>query len=277
MKWRSRNKKINVGGKKSSPKKRFLIVILMLVFLSLIFLFLNSRIFIINTIEVRKEKVDCADDNQIADTSGLRGLNFFIAANDQAEKKLKSKFLCIKSTSLSKIFPSKVNLEVLGREPAMVLINLQVEEASDSSLLDEIMATASAQVSENKDQFLVDNEGVLYAKNDNLDIVAPRLYFSNTKLTGGEVIKGDLLKNALVILNKLKELGFNVLDAKILDNKFLVINSTPKAIFKLDREIDIQLASLQLILQKAKMESSDLEFIDLRFDKPVVKFAPKSK
>jgi hypothetical protein len=38
-----------------------------------------------------------------------------------------------------------------------------------------------------------------------------------------------------------------------------------------------QVASLQLILHKAKIESALMESVDLRFDRPVVIYSPMSK
>ena len=62
-----------------------------------------------------------------------------------------------------------------------------------------------------------------------------------------------------------------------MDNYLIVFPQVdnPKVFFRLDNEIDLQLASLQLILEKAKIDERILEFIDLRFDKPIVRFAPK--
>ena len=85
------------------------------------------------------------------------------------------------------------------------------------------------------------------------------------------------MKTSLQILRAVKKLGFDSLTTQILDNFFLIYPTSlsPKVIFRLDQRIDVQIASLQLILEKAKMYSESLEFIDLRFDKPIVKFAPK--
>jgi len=43
-------------------------------------------------------------------------------------------------------------------------------------------------------------------------------------------------------------------------------------LFTLEKEIESQLASLQFILWRAKMEGKSLKTVDLRFDKPVVKY-----
>ncbi|MBI4038755.1 hypothetical protein HY384_02235 [Candidatus Daviesbacteria bacterium] len=66
-------------------------------------------------------------------------------------------------------------------------------------------------------------------------------------------------------------------DTLLRDDFFLInpYSNNPRIIFRLSNSLDVQLASLQLILGKAKIDGSRLEFIDLRFDKPVLKFTPK--
>ena len=79
---------------------------------------------------------------------------------------------------------------------------------------------------------------------------------------------------SLTILDKVKIYRLSITEASIFED-VLMNNTAPKIIFKLRNDIDKQIASLQLILEKAKMETSKLEFIDLRFDKPIVRIAPK--
>ena len=84
-----------------------------------------------------------------------------------------------------------------------------------------------------------------------------------------------MINNIIKIFDKTKSLGIEIKQAWLREN-ILVTETIPKMIFKLDN-VDSQLASLQLILSEAKIESKELEIIDLRFDKPVIKFAPEKK
>ncbi len=89
--------------------------------------------------------------------------------------------------------------------------------------------------------------------------------------------EGSFLNNALKILDKIKTFGVTTKKSWV-SGEFFIINPDimdPKIIFRLDSQIDIQLASLQLILTEAKIDLKELTFIDLRFDKPIVRFAPK--
>lgn len=128
-------------------------------------------------------------------------------------------------------------------------------------------------------------KGWFFSKNiGSLDI--PKLYLYNSKISLGQEL-GASINNALKILSKTKTFGVDAEKSWVIDN-FLITDTTSKSrvIFKLNDKVDIQIASLQLILAEAKInhrtiptepgiDSNKLEFIDLRFDKPIVRFAPK--
>src|SRR3989344_5333315 len=123
--------------------------------------------------------------------------------------------------------------------------------------------------------FIVDEEGVVFAKDDIGGI--PNIYLYDPGVALGKRLNG-IYSNLLVILGKVKTFGINVREGWITDSSFVIKegDGTPRIIFALEDEIDIQIASLQLILDKAKIDSSKLEFIDLRFDKPIIRFVEKS-
>lgn len=115
-----------------------------------------------------------------------------------------------------------------------------------------------------REAFLLDEEGAIFSGTTS----ATLKIYSETKNIN--------FKNILAILNKIKIFGIEVGEAVVTQNS-LTINSMPKIVLDLSRETEMQIASLQLILQQAKIDGEAAEFIDLRFDKPVVRFAPKKK
>ncbi|MBI2196543.1 FtsQ-type POTRA domain-containing protein [Candidatus Daviesbacteria bacterium] len=248
------------------------------------FLFLKSGIFTIKQVDIQIGKLKCIDEKQIKDSANLLGQNFFLLDPAKVEDDLKKKFFCIKSAPLSKIFPNKVKIQTFDREPAALLISLEEKEASMSSLVADIATPSAQQV---RDSYSVDAEGVIFSE-DTKDLNVPKIYIYDSGITLGKKLENDLIGNSLKILEKVKTLGIEVKEGWIFDN-FFIINSEVsnlKIIFRLNEKLDIQLASLQLILDKAKInrrtiptevgrDLKELEFIDLRFDKPVVKFAPK--
>ena len=154
-------------------------------------------------------------------------------------------------------------MDIIGRIPEAALYSIKNWEASASSLI-ENLATPSANSTD--EPSLIDDEGIIFSKGDSL--VLPKIYFFGDKPIN------NYLAKALSILKSLKDQGLNNSHIFIFNN-FFITSGNPKVVFDLSEDIDIQIASLQLIVQKAKIGSSKLEFIDLRFDKPVVKYAPK--
>lgn len=289
MRWK-RNKRGRVKFKINSA--RILLSGLILLVIIFLFLIIRSDIFIIRSIDVQVEKIDCVDSNQIRDSSYLLRQNFFLINSSKVESDLKKKFLCIKSVKPSRYFPNKIGLQVFGREPAVILVIEKKKEATQSGILEkfsQIQATPSGGASasgmtqlfmdsdvrrDDNVSFVIDNEGVVYS-NHIEQINAPRVYVSGLNLTLGQKLEQDLIGNLIKILEKVKIFGVDVREAKIYLEKTLLINAIPRIIFSLDDKIDTQIASLQLILKIAKIDSEQLEFIDLRFDKPIVRFAPK--
>lgn len=244
----------------------------LLIILSAVLLF-RFNIFAVNNIEVQSESTPCTDNNQINDIVKLKGQNFFLINSSKIENSLKKKFLCIKSVAISKYFPGKVNLHIFGRQPVAALVVLKDKPASPSSLLGSIATPSGSQV---EDVYVADDENVIFSKEAG-QLNIPKIYVFDLKVSLGQKLE-DSLTNCLKILSQLKTLKVEVDKSWISDN-FLVVDLNqpgPKIIFRVDEKIDIQLASLQLILSEAKIDANKLEFIDLRYDKPIVRFAPKN-
>lgn len=244
-----------------------------------VYLLIDSKILNIKILDVVLDKISCTSGEEIRKESQILGKKFFLVDQKKIEQNLKQKFLCIKSVTVSKGFLDTVTVEVSGREPVAVLALLQSLEATPSGL--ENLASQSTSVSAQEkieSEFLVDREGVVLLKEhrDNL----PVIYFGGVALDVGKSIGEGLMQNTLIILEKMKTFGIEIEEAKIYSQEILLINPVtqkPRIIFALNKNIDIQLASLQLILARAKIDMEEMEFVDLRFDKPIVKYVPKKK
>ncbi len=156
-------------------------------------------------------------------------------------------------------------MQILNREAIAVFASLKSEKAS-------LSATPSADLV--LDYYLIDNEGVVFGKGTP-DLNILKIYIFNREIFIGRKLPGEI-SNVIKILDKIKTLGIQINKAWINQGTFIITSSqgVSQIIFRLEGDINIQLASLQLILDKAKIDLKELEFIDLRFDKPVVKFAP---
>lgn len=248
------------NSKRKSWLWKIIFLFLLIIFFLLIYISLKANIFSIRFVDLKRENVECLNEGRIKDLS--LGKNIFLINEKNISDEIKKDFICVKSISFSKILPDKLNLDILGRRPVAQLM-MSNSEASASSLIENI-ATPSAQ----GEAYLLDEEGVVFSKG-NLD--SPNIYILSKNIDLG--FEDNYLK-ILKILDNSRKLQLDIKQSYVLNN-LLIINSVPKIIFKLDFPLDLQIASLQLILKVAKIDNKELEFIDLRFDKPVIKYAPK--
>ncbi len=255
--------------KRARSKKKLVLLGLFLAIILSLFVIVRFNIFVIKSVEISLDKISCVSSEQIKNSSKLLGQNFFLINSSKVENDLKNKFICIGKVGLSRIFPNKIKLNILSRKQAAVLVILSEEQASDS-------ATPSAVLRGDEKKFVVDNEGVIYSSSIE-QISAPTVYVTGIELSLGQKVRGNIINNTLKIIGKIQSFGLELADAEIYSNMFLLVNSRPKMIFLLNDNVDNQIASLQLIYDQAKIDSKALEFIDLRFDKPVVRFAPKKR
>ncbi|MBI2040291.1 hypothetical protein HYT18_04395 [Candidatus Microgenomates bacterium] len=263
----------------SGSLSKLILILLIILILTSAYLFINSNLFTIKNIDIEAHDISCVDNSDLKHSSKLLGQNLIFTNYSTIKKEFTDKFICIKSVESARFFPDRVRLQVFGRKPVASLTPLKFEEATSSSVLEKFsspVASESAYKVEEtaSDTYLVDIEGVIFAKNsDQADI--PKLIIDEQNLSLGLKVAQDIIKNSILIFDKLNTFGVEVEDAKIYSKEFLLVNGEPRIIFRLVNNLDIQLASLQLILNKAKIDKEKLEFIDLRFDKPIVRFAPK--
>lgn len=229
-------------------KLSFLVASTIIFLLLGIYLFFFTKFFTVKSVEV-EGNLTCIDRENLLGSMEIVGSNFFLIQNLAIEEKLKDRFTCIKSVKVFKKFPNRIFLEVKNRQSQAKFFILKNQESTPSAV---------------EDFSLVDEEGVLFSGSDDVGL---KIYSEH---------KDKDIKKILLILNKTKFFGIEIMEASIIEDT-LLIYSVPKIIFALEKDIDMQIASLQLILSKAKIDEETIEFIDLRFDKPVVRFAPKKK
>lgn len=121
------------------------------------------------------------------------------------------------------------------------------------------------------DFFLVDEEGMVLReeKPDGLAVieVGPEV-----SLVMGQKIAETTVLNSIIILTQSRYRLLPPLSAKFISSQDLEVKyqSGLLVLFSTAKEIKNQLDSLQLILERTKIEGERLERVDLRFDKPVV-------
>lgn len=258
--------------KDKSPKGfKFWFVIPMVLIILGVFFVIKFEVFTIKKIKILTEGSLCVDESQLKSASGLLNQNLLLINSAKKERDLMQKFYCLKFLKLSKYLPDKITIQTANRKPFILLANLKAKIATPSFLITDLATPSAEQIG---DVYFLDNEGVAYTR-ATAELTIPKIYNQDLNISLGQKLEEKINNNLFKILEKLKTLGLQFEVSWITDG-FLIINPPPiKIIFDLKNNIDIQLASLQLILDKAKIYSESLEFIDLRFDKPVVRYAPK--
>lgn len=235
---------------------------------SLVYFLLLSPFFKIITLDVKLNGVACLTEQAVR-ILPIKDQNIFLLDQGKIERIITGKYNCVKSLNLMRNLPNKVIFEIFGREAKAAVYKLSIttgfdlQTATNSATVSATEASSSSQI--NATKFLVDEEGAIFSK-DSIDNNLPRIY-----------LYGDSqrLKQAVKIIENLKKLGMVVTETKIYSKDEFLTITTPKILFSLLQDIDKQLAALQLIISKAKIENENLEFIDLRFDKPIIRYGQR--
>lgn len=159
--------------------------------------------------------------------------------------------------------------------PVVRLLSIN-KQATESGKVQEIVDNIASESANTNDQFGVDKQGKVFVL-DQVGDIPSVIYAGEGGLSVGKELSVAQTKNLLDILNGLKLI--NYLFERVfwtLENN-LIVQSKPVIIFDLKSDSSIQLASLQLILEKAKIEKGQIDLIDLRFEKPVLRYAKESE
>lgn len=249
--------------------------------------------------DVEIENLNCANPSDITAILKSQNLNYFSFQLDSVEVPLRKKYVCIGKVEHQIFYPDRLKLKVTGRQPKFVVtsINPQIEtnpqvilsleqlnatqsttEAFPPKVLNKILdsyksATESA-------YFLTDESGLVFEEATGSGSL-PKLSIFSEELKVGRFVSNDIIKKSAEVLERLKGFDINLDNLLVVGDK-LIIDSSPRVTFALNRPVDRQSASLQLILRQAKMnldpDSRDMrsvESIDLRFDRPVVVYSSK--
>jgi len=261
--------------KKPIPRLKVLIFPLALVVL------ISGAVFKLNLltvgqVQIEVNNVGCADERDLVIVSGLTGQNILLINEEDVERKLQNRYPCLKEVKIIRQFGRSLTLKAEGRvslakiagfrpSAPVLLKSLQPGKASSAAMLDWSFPEASQEAS----LLVVDGTGFIFNQDGAHGL--PLVFLADEDLKVGN---NPSLAKIAAVFPKLNELGVPVSEAKISDD-FLLIQTTPKLAFSLRKDVFRQLASLQLILQEAKINGKVVEFIDLRFDKPVVVYSLK--
>lgn len=275
--------------------KTFIWVFLVTVLL-LSIAFLTRAVLSSNFITVKLDNIHCVAKSDLEILVNSEKINLVL--NDQLLKnKLKKKYSCIEGIHKRWGILS-LEIYVSGRKPILgVRSTTKTVSMPELTVTDATASTQAARPSpsvliEYGETFWVDETGLLFAKKEYQSQV-PELDYVKSDLAIGQIISKEYVQRILGIIELLNKqsIGFETI---MLEEDTLTItgkdevstdqNSKNKVdpkkaqfIFSLSGDYTTEVTSLQLILQKAKMNSKSIQKIDLRFKKPVVIYTSDKK
>ena len=248
----------------------------------------KSGLFGANLGNIEVKNASCVTEPQIRTELDITGHNILFLNENVLEKKIIDKYPCVGSIKFVRQFPKQIAIKVNGRNPLAQIVSFN---PSKSSFLGDLEASPSSSTAlldwnfpeVSPENLLVDANGVVFGDNGSFKL--PIIFWPEENLKIGQRLDGNIFNNISKVFSKMNSLNLNEntastsatfenFQAKVVDNS-LLIKVKPKLIFSLEKDILRQLASLQLILQKAKIDGKVIEVVDLRFDKPVVVYGKR--
>lgn len=287
----------------NSKRNRFVLsVIFGLILVCVIFL-ATFKFLVVKTIKVDNRTQACVNDQEVLDNLHILGKGMFFLDKQKFINILVSKYPCIESVKVSRAFPQTLILSLSPRRPALLIQALSepddFEKATrllkiweGTSSGKQVDATAAATLIPTLDlsfenattsgTFVVDDNGIIFSKDVTvIDLPVITAFIDGIDI--GQKIDVRIIKNIKTILERLHELETKVTKIKLIKEMYLILEvALPDQlvkksifIFLLDRDNQKELASLQLILQRNRIDLRSIESVDLRFDKPIVTFGKK--
>jgi len=177
------------------------------------------------------------------------GKNIVSLSPPKIEQLIKDELPGINQVEIKKKLPNKLIVHLTKRKPIAVI------EA-------------------NKDYYQVDYQGIILAKLDqptDLPLIASG---EVSVAADNHQLDSPVILSSLDFLYQLLIKNIEARRLEITDSRELTVflKTGPKVLISLDKNIKEQVDSLQLILERAKIEGKQIELIDLRFDKPVISY-----
>ncbi len=273
--------------------KKFFAILVLLLILSVALFLARSNFLNIEKSDIKILGASCLTEGDVLNEISKQSHKIFLFKESQFTHGLMERYTCVGSVAVSKKYPNTIEVLVEGKKAVLMLDNLvtnydgkvinlpsQVLEAtpsSQSALVSPNLNTILKNATESG-KFLVDKSGEIFSGQPPAENV-PTFVYLGDNLTIGQRMDVKVFSNALSAVNKIRALNLPVKNTPLVYNNELEIKSSDPntLILALDKDIDWQVASLQLILEAGKMNSGSksMDSIDLRFDKPVVVYSSK--
>ncbi len=218
-------------------------------FIFVIFILLRlNNFFLIRTVKIVSEE----DKVELIGLDNIKNKNIFFLDEKKASAELLQKNPYLKKVNLRKNYPHQLIIEVTIDQPIAALKT-------------------------NQGFFLLSEKGKIISKKKDDDKNLPLInYYQNFyyyQYQAGELIDYKEIITALKWLKLINDLGLKVDTVDIAGWHMVAFNlGEKKIIFSLEKDYQVQAYQLATIIKQFKIEGRGFSSLDLRFDKPVIRF-----
>lgn len=252
------------------------VVICLVILLVVIF---KSPLLQIRKISVDLHGVNCVTEQQLRTDNRLMQ-NILMFEQEKVRQQWLQQYSCIGQVFFHRRFFNQLIVDVHPRipfvqvtgylpKPLPTLSNSEASASTGTALFDWSFPVATS-----GGILVADQHGVIIAGGQQSNL--PLLYYPESELIVGQRLDPKLFSTIALVIEKMNSFASPVSQVRF-DGKSLLLQSSQKVVLSFPDEINRQLASLQLILSKAKIDGKAMDKIDLRFDKPVVIYSPQKK
>ena len=199
--------------------------------------------FKVTRIEIDKQ-TSCLDSEKLLADFELSQKFIFLISEQKITEQIKQKYNCVSQIKIEKKLPRTIRVKVTLNEPILKIAETDLALTQDGQVVK-----------------LLDNQKlpIVY----NIKQIKPEI---------GQKITDDDLVFAINLATQLQSSDFIPAGIRFIDpNNIAVYNvNSMTAIFTPQKDVTLQVNSLQQVLSKAKIDAVKIDKIDLRFEKPIL-------
>jgi cell division septal protein FtsQ len=245
--------------------------LVVLFFILVVVLAFRSDLFVVHEVSIRVEPQEAvvslvADEVKLATDlakSQSLGRSIFFVDTARIVGEVKKNFLTIRDVSVAKDYPNRLTFTFF---PRLAAAEIDVWPAPASA--------SAGRRGKPEERLVSDEEGFLFARVASRSALPAIDVSVEGEVKVGERLPGERIRFALDLMEALKsrEMAAAEIALKGEESVQVRLRSGTLVIFSQSKEREKQLAALQTLLSRHRMEGRRAKEIDLRFAKPVVRY-----
>lgn len=192
------------------------------------------------------------------------GRSIIFVNQKRLESEIRKNFLTINQVTVTKNLPNQISVSLTPRLPTA---EIDVWSATDSGKIDSAKKRPRIRL-------VSDETGYLFAQVASTSGIPVINIFLDREIRVGDRLQGERVKEAIDILDQLKKSSLEVAVVELVGVEAIKVRLKTQMIvvFSGQKEVEDQVASLQAVIDRHRMEKREIIQIDLRYNKPVVKY-----